>query len=599
MGISLNPSTILSGQGINVSSVVQQIIAESSGQLTVWQGQQTNFATQDGLLAGMENNLVNLQTAVAALADPTGALTAQAATSSQPGVLTASAQSTAIAGTHQIEVTSLATTGTLYTDPIAGGANVSIFPSGATGGDFKLQVGGASGNTYDIPLTQGSNDTLTTLANYINTQSGANNWGVTATVVTDANGARLALFSQTSGNGGALAITSNTTTGTLYTADLASADTSILPVNQGSGDIQLQVGGAGGTIDDLPITAGSNDTLNTLSDYINTQSSANNWGLTATVVQDSGGYHLAIVSAATGPVGALAFASNTTNLTATPNPATNLTFDAPVGGANAVLNIDGVPFSTPSNIVTGAIQGVTLNLVSQSPGNPVTLTVGPDTNQISNAVSNFVSAYNALVNNINTQYVVDPTGSIPAPPLEGDISLRSLQSSMLTDAGFSIGGNSGLVNLASMGINMNNDGTLTVGTTPPQDSQSSGQTFAQVLAANPSAVVNFFQNTSATGFANNFNTDLTNLTSSTQGPLNVDLAQNQAEQLDLSSAITNFQSQLLIEQTQLTAQYDAVNASLQSYPLLLQQITEILGSGSTSSTGSSSSSSSPTLTSGL
>jgi flagellar hook-associated protein 2 len=485
MGISLNPATILSGQGINVSSLVQQIIAQQSGQLTVWQAQQTALATQDGLLAGMENNLVNLQTAVAALADPTGALTAQAATSSQPGVLTATAQSSAITGTHQIVVTSLATTGTLYTDPVAAGPDASFLASGQTTGDIQLQVGGVSGTTRDVPITQGSNDTLNTLASYINTQSAANSWGVTASVVSDASGSRLALFSQSSGSSGALAVVNN---------------------------------------------------------------------------------------------------SNTT-----------LTFDTPVGGANAVLTIDGVPFSSSSNTVTGAIQGVTLSLVSQSPGNPVTLTVGPDTGQITTAVNNFVSAYNTVVSTINTQYVVDPTGATPAPPLEADLSLRSLQSSMLNDAAYAIGGNSGLVNLASMGINMNNDGTLTVGLTP------GGQTFAQVLAANPSAVVNFFQNGSGTGFANNFNANLTNLTDPTLGPLNVDLAQNQAEQSDLTTTINNFDTQIAAETTQLTQQYDAVNASLQAYPLLLQAVTEVLGSlGSTvSSTTGATIPGSPTLTSGL
>src|SRR5208283_1367973 len=138
----------------------------------------------------------------------------------------------------------------------------------------------------------------------------------------------------------------------------------------------------------------------------------------------------------------------------TGNSNTTLTFATPQGGTNAALTIDGVPFSSSTNTVTGAIQGVTLNLLSQSPGNPVQLTVGPDTNQITNAVNNFVSAYNTVVSAINSQYVVDPTGSIPAPPLEADISLRSLQSSLLTDAAYAIGGNSGLVNLASMGINM-------------------------------------------------------------------------------------------------------------------------------------------------
>jgi flagellar hook-associated protein 2 len=484
MGVSLNPSTILSGQGLDVSTVVQQIISSQSGQLSVWQGQQTTLATQEGLLEGMENNFTSLQTAVAALADPAGALTAQAASSSNTAVLTATVQSTAINGTHQIVVNSLATTGTLYTDPIAAGAGTSFLASGQTSGDIKLQVGGTSGSTFDIPITQGSNDTLNTLASYINAQSTANNWGVTASVVSDTTGSRLALFSQNSGSTGALAVTANT---------------------------------------------------NTI-----------------------------------------------------------LNFDTPVGGTNASLTIDGVPFSSNSNTVTGAIQGVTLSLASQSPGNPVQLTIGPDQNQITTAVNNFVSAYNNVVSTINTQYVVDPTGSVPAPPLLGDPSLSAVQSSMLNDAAYAISGNNGYVNLASLGINMNDDGTLTVG------SNAQGQTFAEVVASDPAAVLNFFQNASGTGFANCFNTDLTNLTDPTSGPLNVDLAQDQAEGQDLTTTINNFQTQLTNEQTALTQQYDSVNASLQSYPLLLQEVTETLGTlGSGTSSSGALISSEPTLTSGL
>jgi flagellar hook-associated protein 2 len=596
MGVSLNPSTILSGQGINVSSVVSQIISEQSGQLSVWQGQQTTLATQEGLLEGEENNLTSLQTAVAALADPTGALAAQAATSSDTSVLTASAGITAVTATHSVVVNNLATTGTLYTDPVAAGPNASILANGETTGDIQLQVGGSGNTPFDIPITQGSNDTLTTLAAYINTQSTANNWGVTASVVSDTSGSRLALFSQSSGTAGALAITANTTTGAANTAnteDLASADTSILPTGQSTGTIQLQLGGSGGTTENLAITAGSNDTLNTLASYINTQSTANSWGVTATVVNDAGGYHLSISSSTSGTPGDVAFGTNTTNLT----PIANLNFDSPVGGTNASLTIDGVPFSSSSNVVTGAIQGVTLNLVSQSPGTPpetVQLTVGPDQNQITTAVNNFVSAYNSVVSTINSQYVVDPTGTIPAPPLESDISLRSLQSSVLTDAAYAIGGNSGLVNLASLGINMNNDGTLTVG------SNAGGETFADVLATNPTGVQSFFQNAGSTGFANNFNADLTNLTAPASGPLNVDLAQDQAEGTDLGTTITNFQTNLTTQTAALTAQYDSVNASLQSYPLLLQEITETLGTlGSGTSASGALVSSEPTLTSGL
>jgi flagellar capping protein FliD len=141
---------------------------------------------------------------------------------------------------------------------------------------------------------------------------------------------------------------------------------------------------------------------------------------------------------------------------------------------------------------------------------------------------------------------------------------------------------------------MNNDGSLTVG------SNAAGQTFAEVVAANPMAVQNFFQNASNTGFANSFNTDLTNLTDPTTGPLNADVAENSAEEQDLATNISNFQTQLTNEQTALTQEYDSVNASLQAYPLLLQETTEVLGTlGSGTSDTGALISSEPTLTSGL
>jgi flagellar hook-associated protein 2 len=231
--------------------------------------------------------------------------------------------------------------------------------------------------------------------------------------------------------------------------------------------------------------------------------------------------------------------------------------------------------------------------VSQSPGTQVALTVGPDQGQITTAVNNFISAYNTVISTINSQYVVDPTGATPAPPLESDISLRSLQSSLLADASYAIGGNGGLVNLAALGIDTNNDGTLTLGL------NAQGQSFADVLANNPAGVQSFFQNSSGTGFANNFNADLTNLTNPTSGPLNVDLTQNEAENSDLTTTIANFQAQLSTETTALTNEYNSVNASLQAYPLLLQEITETLGTLASSTGSSATATSSPTLTSGL
>jgi len=202
------------------------------------------------------------------------------------------------------------------------------------------------------------------------------------------------------------------------------------------------------------------------------------------------------------------------------------------------------------------------------------LSVGPDTTQATTAINAFVTAYNALITAINQQFTVNTTTNAEGP-LGSDGSLRQLQSSLLSDINYSAEGNStlsnlGLVNLASLGINMNDDGTLTVDNT----------TLNSALSTNPSAVLTFFQNTvagSPKGFATSFGTDLTNLTDPTQGVLNLDLAQNSTEQSDLSTEISNFQDQLAVQKQQLIQEYSQVNATLESYPYLLAEVTAQLG----------------------
>lgn len=469
MAVSLNPATLLSGQGIDIAGVVQQLLSAKSGQLTLWQNQQTDLSTQAGLLQGLNNNLTNLATAVNSLVNPQGPLSALTATSSQPGILTATVQTSAVPGVHQVTVTTLATQSLTYTDPVSNGILAA--------GSFHLQVG--SGLSVNVPVT--ANETLDQLASYIDT----NNLGVTASVINDANGSRLSLLSNTAGQPGSISITANTVAGLNF---------------------------------------------------------------------------------------------NTT------------------AGSNASLNVDGVPISSASNTVAGVIPGVTLNLATAAPGTPLQLTIGADTTQITSAINNFVSAYNTVVQSLNTQFTVDPTTNAEGP-LGSDSSLRSLQSSLLADVTSSITGNSGLINLATLGIDLNNDGTLTVN----QTATAVHPSLSNVLATNPAAVLNFFRNASGTGFANNFSVDLNNLTDPSEGVLTSDIAQNSAQAKNLTNSITNFQDQLTAEQKQLTTVFAQVNATLQAYPLLLQQVTETLGSLPTpGSIGSGTIGvSHPTLTSGL
>jgi flagellar hook-associated protein 2 len=434
MGISFNTATLLNGNGINVSALVSEITAPQTAAIRALQSQQSNLSTNAGLLSGYNSDLNSLASAIAVLADPNGQLASLSATSAQPNVFNAIAQSTATPGAHEITVGNLATTGTVFTEPLAS-ADSSFLTGSATTSDIKLQVGGASGTTFDIPVTQGVNDTLNTLANYINSRS----FGVTASVVNDATGARLAIFSQNTGAPGALAITNNST---------------------------------------------------------------------------------------------------------------GLTFDTPVGGTNASFNIDGVPFSSTTNTVVNAIPSVTLSLNGTS-ASQVQLTIAPDATQASAALTNFVTAYNKVINDINTQFTVNPSTNTEGP-LAADSGLRSLQSSLLAAVNYSPSGSGSLTSLASLGINLNSDGTLTIDNT----------TLSDAFNTSPASFQAFFQNSSNTGFGDNFNARLTNLTDPLNGIFNADLAGNSTQARELTNQISDLQANLTAQQQQLTTRYAQVNATL-------------------------------------
>ncbi len=433
--MGLNQGTVSSGSGIDVTSVVNQILESERGPEKLWQQQQSHLTSQTNALNSLNASLTALQTAMQALSDVSGVMTSNTATSSQPSILTASAQSSAAAGNHLITITNLATTSSAYSDAVAT-ADTTL----ATG-VITLQVGTT---TADLTVDS-TNNTLNSLVSAINSQK----LGVTASVITDANGARLALVSNTTGAPGDLTITGN-------------------------------IAGLG--------------------------------------------------------------------------------FHKSVTGQNASLTIDGVPISSATNTVTGALSGVTLNLVSAAPSTPVQLSVGPNTSAITTAVSNFVGAYNALMTKINAQFAVDAT-THTAGPLASDVALRSLQSSLLSDVTYAMSSNNGFTNLAALGIDMANDGTLSI----------NDAAFNDALTNNFSAVQNFFQG-ATDGFGANFKSDLTSLTSPTEGVLNANLTEITNQQKVLTDTINDFEDRLATREQQLIKEYSAIDAMLRQYPVTLQAI---------------------------
>ncbi|MBB5316366.1 flagellar filament capping protein FliD [Tunturibacter empetritectus] len=303
-------------------------------------------------------------------------------------------------------------------------------------------------------------------------------------------------------------------------------------------------------------TSGSN-TLTGLASAINSAAI----GVKASVITDSSGSRLSLVSGTSGAAGQLATITSTLA-----DGGTSITFPGPPNsgqqGQDAQITLDGVQVTSPSNTVTGAISGVTFQLLSSaSPGTQVQVQVTDNTTDIGTAVSNFVSAYNTVIKDINTEETNSSTGTAPA--LLGSPILAQLQS-QLTGALFGGSASGSINNFGQLGISMNNDGTLTL----------DSSTLTSALSSNLSDVTGFFQNSGS--FGQTLTTAVNNLgTQAPNGAIYLAQQQNAAQEKALNADITNENTLLSEQKTQLTNELNAANQILQSIPSQLNQVNEI------------------------
>jgi len=430
--------------GIDVSTVVSELMVVERQPETVLQNQQTTINSQVSALTSIGTQLSTLQDSVNSLTDVLGAFSQMTTGSSDSAIVSATADNTATAGTHTIVVSKLATTSSSYSDYLPSGTSLA-------GAQITVNYGSDPNNpvktdTINIPS---SDATLQQAASSINGGS----YGVTASVVTDSTGSRLVLVSKTSGAAGNLNVSTS---------------------------------------------------------------------------------------------------------------ATNFTSAA---GIDAQLTVDGVPVDSASNTVsasTSGLAGVTLSLGAADVNTPVLLSVEPDTTQASTAIQNFVTAYNAVVSSINSQYTTDANGNEGV--LAGDSMLRTLQSELLGMASSASSGAGQYINLQSMGIEMQDDGTLQINTT----------SLSQALSSDFSDVQSFFQSTS--GWGHLASTQMQGLTDPTLGPVAADITGLNSTNQSLTNQIDDFEVQMTAVQQQLTTEYSNLNALLEQYPMLIQQTAAQLSS---------------------
>lgn len=127
---------------------------------------------------------------------------------------------------------------------------------------------------------------------------------------------------------------------------------------------------------------------------------------------------------------------------------------------DASLRLDGIAVTKPSNTVSDAIQGVTLELLKAAPGTTTTVTVTRDTEAVKSAVRKFVEAHNAAAA-VFKDLMGYNAQTKQAGQLQGDavgISIVSrLRSAIVSGAQIL---SASLSSLSQVGVRFQADGTL-------------------------------------------------------------------------------------------------------------------------------------------
>jgi flagellar hook-associated protein 2 len=449
------------GSGLNIGAIVSSLTtAFGAGQQNQLTSQANTLDAQVSAFGTFTSSLDSLKSTLSALENPTQLAGFTAAVGDKT-VATASTSTGAVAGTYSLEVQNLATAATLTSQPVASSGT-------AVGtGILTIAVGGSS-SSISIDST---NNTLAGIVAAIN--SAPNNPGVSASIITAKDGARLVLSGTTTGAGNAITVT--------------------------------QSGGDG--------------------------------GLSSLVYDPS---------------------HSDTALTQTQ------------AASNANFTINGYAATSASNVASGAITGVTLNLLQASAANtPTTLTVSPDTTAAQTAISAFVTALNSTLTSIQSLTAYDPTTQT-AGALQGNATLQSFQSQLSKILDTVTLGNSGVNSLSDLGITANaNTGTYDTNTTTLSNALSSSLGAVGNLLGGTNGIVTqvdklVTQYTQAGGLLATINqglqTGLSNVAKQ-QTALNAELATYSATLTTQYNAMDAAVAALKQTQTYLTAEFNAMSNS--------------------------------------
>lgn len=343
------------GSGLNVTSLVSQLMATQQQPLLNLQTQQATYQAEISAYGSLAGTLSTLQTDASNLSS-TNLYSAYTATASTSGFFTSSANATASAGSYGLAITNLAQANKLASNTHYASTSTTV-GSGTVTFQFGTTTAG-SPPTFSPSATQGA-QTLTidsahnSLAG-ISAAINSANVGVTASIANDGSGYRLVLTSNNSGAANSLKVS---TTGSLSALSY--------DPTAGSNSMTQTVAGKDAmfTLDGMAMTSASNTVTNAIQGVSLTLTQPTTTPLTLTVAANTALIQSAVQSFVTDYNAAQASIKSLTAYNATTKTAAILTGDSTVMSVQTQLRaILNTPLSTAGGGLNNlADVGITFN----------------------------------------------------------------------------------------------------------------------------------------------------------------------------------------------------------------------------------------------
>jgi len=542
MSIGLSFGSPTSGDGFDVTATVSSIVANLQNVETPWKTQLTTLESEDTVLSSLGTLMSTLSNDMSTLTDATGVLSVKSGSSSNTDVLElTSASTTAIAGTHTVVVNSLATTSSGYLTEVTNSSDT-------LSGSISITVG--SGTAQKITLDS-SDNTLSGLASAINSAG----IGVTASVLTDSSGSRLSLVSGTSGANGNLTVSSSITDSSNSGASLSYKS----PVTGTDGSL---------TVDGVDLTISSN-TVSNLIPGVTFQVLAKSSSEVQVVI---GNYNTGVESAVSTMVAdynSLISAINTqegndSSGNAEPlygSPTLSLLQQNILNGINA-QNPNGylTSITDSSDTLSGSIS------ISVGSGSAQTISLDDTTGY---TLSDLASAINSASIGVTASVSTTSTGSSlvlvsNTTGSSGALKVTSSITDSTTSKSLAYTNSSDITGLTTLGISVNNDGTLSLNTT----------SLNSILNSDYSGVQGLFQNANSWGVT--FSTMLTESGStSSTGILKLAKNSNSSIESTLNADIAREDLLISSESKSVTTALNSANETMQEIPMQISEVNEL------------------------